>query len=65
MLEPTTSKLYVYICPSDLITKGMVQFIFKHLGLSADAEIDEVIAKNASLLKEGFGFSDKIPTTDW
>ena len=60
--------LYSDTCPEVVMNvnnKLMVQFIFKHLGLSADAEIDEVIAKNASLLKEGFGFSDKIPTTDW
>ena len=60
--------LHSLTCPElvmNLNNKLMVQFLYKHLGVNADAEIDDEILKNSSLIKEGFGISDDVPTTDW
>lgn len=72
LLQQTTLKrvlgLHSKTCPEvvmNLNNKLMVQFLFKHLGANAYAEIDEEIVKSSSLLQEGFGFSDTVPTTDW
>ena len=60
--------LHSKTCPDvvmSLNNKLMVQFIFKHMGLAPDGEIDDYILRSSSLLQEGFGCFENIPTTDW
>ena len=71
-VQQTTLKrilgLYSKTCPEmvmNINNKLMVQFIFKHLGIDADPDIDQYITKNSNLLEEGFVSSDDVPTTDW